>query len=110
MSSYTNLAFIRAQSGKSDALGHALLALVAPSRAEPGCGTYDVHRSNDDADLWMVYETWRSADISRCRTCRGSSRRFRRSLPATSTCAPSPASPTRRERQSSLHRIKGVSR
>lgn len=61
MTSYTNLAFIRAQSGKSDALGRALLALVAPSRAEPGCGTYDVHRSNDDPDLWMVYETWASA-------------------------------------------------
>lgn len=64
MTSYTNLAFIRAQPDKTQALGHALLALVAPSRAEPGCGTYDVHRSNDDADMWMVYETWRSvADL-----------------------------------------------
>jgi quinol monooxygenase YgiN len=61
MKNYTNRAFIRAQSGKSETLGQALLALVAPSRAEPGCATYDVHRSNDDPDLWMVYETWASA-------------------------------------------------
>lgn len=61
MSNHTNLAFLRAQAGRSDALGDALVALVAPSRNEPGCMSYDVHRSIDDADLWMVYENWRSA-------------------------------------------------
>ena len=64
MANYTNLAFLRAQSGQSDMLGNALLALVAPSRSEPGCISYDVHRSNDDPDLWMVYENWQStADL-----------------------------------------------
>ncbi|AOF92765.1 putative quinol monooxygenase [Sinorhizobium sp. RAC02] len=61
MSNFTNLVFIRAQSGRSADLGEALLALVAPSREEEACLSYDVHRSNDDPDLWMVYENWRSA-------------------------------------------------
>ena len=58
---HTNLAFLRARAGQSEMLGNALLALVEPSRAEAGCISYDVHRSNDDPDLWMVYENWRSA-------------------------------------------------
>lgn len=61
MTEHTNLAQIRAKAGRSDELGEALLALVAPSRAEPGCVTYDVHRAIEDGDLWMVYENWRSA-------------------------------------------------
>lgn len=60
MTEYTNLAQIRAQEGKSEDLGAALLALVAPSRAEPGCIAYAVHRGLDDPDLWMVYEIWTS--------------------------------------------------
>ncbi len=62
MNILTNLAFIRAKAGRSDDLGQGLLGLVAASRAEPGCLCYEVHRSNDDADLWMVYENWRSAE------------------------------------------------
>jgi quinol monooxygenase YgiN len=30
------------------------------SRAEPGSVDYHIHRSNDDPDTVMVYETWRS--------------------------------------------------
>ncbi|MCA1551807.1 antibiotic biosynthesis monooxygenase [Bradyrhizobium sp. BRP19] len=62
MTQLTNIAFIRAQKGKSEQLGEHLLALVEPSRAEPGCINYDVHRSNDDFELWCVYENWKSAD------------------------------------------------
>jgi quinol monooxygenase YgiN len=61
MSNFTNLAFIRAKAGRSEDLGKALLALVAPSREENACLSYVVHRSNDDPDLWMVYENWRSS-------------------------------------------------
>ncbi len=61
MTAYTNLALIRAKPDRSDELGDALLALVAPSRAEPGCLSYDIHRSNDDPVLWMTYENWKSA-------------------------------------------------
>lgn len=58
---YTNLAMIRAKAGRSDTLGEALLLLVEPSRQENACISYDVHRSLDDDDLWMVYENWQSA-------------------------------------------------
>lgn len=61
MSKVTNLAFIRAQAGRSGELGQRLRRLVGPSRREPGCISYDLHRADDDADLWMIYENWRSA-------------------------------------------------
>ncbi len=64
MTKLTNIAFIRAQSGKSDVLGEWLNNLAEPSRQEPGCINYDVHRSLDDPNIWCVYENWRSkADL-----------------------------------------------
>lgn len=62
MSQVTNIAFIRAKTGRSEVLGKRLLALVEPSRREPGCINYDLHRSDTDPDLWCVYENWRSED------------------------------------------------
>jgi quinol monooxygenase YgiN len=62
MSQLTNLAFFRARPGRTQALGSALSALVAPTRAETECLTYDLHQSLDDADVWFVYENWRSAE------------------------------------------------
>ena len=62
MSRVTNIVFIRALPGQSEALGQRLLGLVEPSRREPGCINYDVHRSDSDADLWCVYENWRSSE------------------------------------------------
>jgi quinol monooxygenase YgiN len=62
MTKVTNIAFIRAKSGQSEALGRGLLALVAPSRQEAGCINYDLHRSATDPDIWCVYENWSSAD------------------------------------------------
>lgn len=56
----TILVLINAKPGKSEALGQALKALLAPTRQEKGCISYDAHRSNDDPDLWMMYETWES--------------------------------------------------
>jgi len=57
----TVIAYLRAQAGKSQELGERLLALVAPSRAEEGCISYDAHQSLEDPDLWCMYENWRSA-------------------------------------------------
>lgn len=62
MSNVTNIAFIRAKARQSEELGRSLLALVEPSRQEPGCINYDLHRSDSDPDSWCVYENWRSAD------------------------------------------------
>lgn len=61
----TLFAFIRAKSGHSEELGRRLKALVEPSRAEVGNINYDLHRSNDDADVWVLYENWlSSADLT----------------------------------------------
>src|SRR4029077_19871137 len=62
MSQVPHLAFFRARRGQSEALGAALAALVEPTRLEAGCLNYDLHRSVDDADLWFVYENWRSPE------------------------------------------------
>ena len=64
MSQLTNLAFFRARPGQTQALGSALSALVAPTRAEAECLTYNLHQSIDDAEVWFVYENWCSAEGS----------------------------------------------
>lgn len=56
----TNAAFFNAKPGQSEALGSHLLALVAPTRREPGCLRYDIYQSKDDPNAWFVYEDWRS--------------------------------------------------
>ena len=60
MSQLTNLAFFRARRGQSEALGAALAALVEPTRGEAGCLNYDLHQSLENAEIWFVYESWRS--------------------------------------------------
>ncbi|WP_051556755.1 putative quinol monooxygenase [Pseudomonas sp. CHM02] len=56
----TLIAFIRAKPGLGDELGRRLATLVEPARAEPGNINYDLHRSNDDADVWVLYENWKA--------------------------------------------------
>lgn len=57
----TLIAFIRAKKGMSDELGRRLATLVEPSRAEPGNVNYDLHRSDEDPDTWVLYENWKEA-------------------------------------------------
>lgn len=60
----TLLAILSARPGQADELGRRLTALVAPTRLEPGCLNYDLHRSTDDPAIFMLYENWRSkADL-----------------------------------------------
>jgi quinol monooxygenase YgiN len=61
MSQLTNLAFFHSKSGRTQALGAALSAFVDPTRAQTECLNYDLHQPLDDADVWFVYENWRSA-------------------------------------------------
>ena len=51
------VAIIRAKRGLGDELGRPL---VAAARAEPGNINYDLHRSNDDPDVWILYENWKA--------------------------------------------------
>ena len=50
MSMLTNVAFFTARPGQGDALGQRLLALVGPTRQEPGCLRYDIYRASDLAN------------------------------------------------------------
>jgi len=60
----TLLAELKAKPGHAAELGQRLHALIAPTRRESGCLGYVLHRSNDDPDLFVLYENWRSrADL-----------------------------------------------
>ncbi|WP_266159982.1 putative quinol monooxygenase [Dyella silvatica] len=60
----TLVVYLRAKPGKEEELGQRLMALVAPTKAEAGCFAYELHRSNDDPQTWMLYESWKSrADL-----------------------------------------------
>lgn len=57
----TLVAILQAKPGQGDELGRRLMALSGPARAENGNINYDLHRSNDDADTWIIYENWTSS-------------------------------------------------
>jgi quinol monooxygenase YgiN len=58
----TLIAFLRAKAGLEDELGRRLSALIAPTLEEEGCIDYQLHRSNTDAALWVLYENWQSQE------------------------------------------------
>ena len=55
----TALTFIRGRPGKGDELERELLALTAPTRAEPGALRYDLYRSRSNRDEFVRFEQWR---------------------------------------------------
>ncbi len=58
----TVVATFKAKAGMEDILKNACLALIEPTRAEPGCITYDFHQSCDDQSHFMFYENWMSKE------------------------------------------------
>ena len=54
----TVVATFKARAGKEEAVRDAILACVAPTRAESGCINYDLHQTADDPSLFMLYENW----------------------------------------------------
>lgn len=56
----TVLARINAKAGMTDTVKQEILALIEPTRAEPGCINYDLHQSSSDPCLFMLYENWKS--------------------------------------------------
>ena len=55
-------AMVKAKPGQEDAVKEALLALVEPTRKEPGCLCYNLHQSKSDPTQFMFYEQWASKD------------------------------------------------
>ncbi len=58
----TVTASLRAVRGMEDEVKRECLALVAPSRREQGCISYDLHQSADDATAFLFYENWESME------------------------------------------------
>jgi quinol monooxygenase YgiN len=56
----TLVVLFRARAGREEALGEALLQLLAPTRREPGCVVYDLHRAVDDPAVYFFHEIWES--------------------------------------------------
>ena len=56
----TVLARFKARKGKEEELKQAIMACVAPTRAEAGCINYDLHKLPDDHGDLILYENWRS--------------------------------------------------
>jgi len=54
----TIVAIFEANPGREEELSHALRALVAPTRAEPGCLNYDLHRDLVTPGRFLFYENW----------------------------------------------------
>ena len=55
-------AMVKAKPGQEDTVKEALLSLVEPTRKEPGCLCYNLHRSKSDPTQFMFYEQWASKD------------------------------------------------
>ena len=62
MKTLTVVATFQARPGKEADLRAALISLLAPTRKEPGCISYDVHQSADDPAKFLFYENWQSKE------------------------------------------------
>jgi quinol monooxygenase YgiN len=56
----TIIGIVRAQPARRDELREILHGFIAPTRREPGCINYELHVSDDDPNLFMFYENWRT--------------------------------------------------
>lgn len=54
------VATVKAKPGCADKVHAAIDACIAPTRAEPDCINYDLHRDREDASTFVLYEGWRS--------------------------------------------------
>jgi quinol monooxygenase YgiN len=59
---YALVGSARAREAMADALEAQLVAMVVPTREEPGILAYHVHRDRADRSSFVFYEAWRSID------------------------------------------------
>jgi len=55
------VAVFQARPGQDEALGEALVAMLAPTRSEDGCIRYDLQRTRGVQSQWFFDEIWASA-------------------------------------------------
>ena len=63
MTPLTVIAKLKAKNGCQEQLGAVLRSLIEPTRAEPGCINYDLHRSHDEPGVFIFYENWASRPL-----------------------------------------------
>jgi quinol monooxygenase YgiN len=56
------VAVLKAKAGSEQAVGEALNALIEPTRAEPGCTSYQLFVSGAEPGTFITVETWTSQD------------------------------------------------
>ena len=56
------IARIEAHPNQGEQLASIIEGLIAPSRAEAGCLTYQAHRAIDAPNVFYFYEQWRDQD------------------------------------------------
>jgi quinol monooxygenase YgiN len=58
--SLTVVAQFKAKPGKETQIRQELLSLLAPSRKDAGCLSYDLHQAPDNPALFLFIENWAS--------------------------------------------------
>ena len=56
------IARIEAHPNQGEQLASIIEGMIAPSRAEAGCLTYQAHRAIDNPNIFYFYEQWRDQD------------------------------------------------
>jgi len=64
----TLMVLLRAKPGQEILLEAELRALVAPTRREPGCLTYDLHRGIETPGTFLLHEVWATREHHRAHT------------------------------------------
>jgi quinol monooxygenase YgiN len=64
----TLVVILRAREGQEYLLEAELRALVSPTRKEDGCITYDLHRSIEPPNGFMLHEVWASREAHTAHT------------------------------------------
>jgi quinol monooxygenase YgiN len=62
MSKVTVIARVQARPGREEELRDELLSLLAPTRIETGCIDYDLHQSQEEPGLFLLFESWASRE------------------------------------------------
>ena len=63
MNAITVLAHVKAAPGNESQVRQELLALIAPSRKDPGCLNYDLHQAQSDPSRFLFHENWASQSL-----------------------------------------------
>ncbi len=61
----TLIVILRAKEGQDVLLEVELRALIAPTRCEDGCLTYDLHRGTEVPGTFLLHEVWASREHHR---------------------------------------------